>query len=76
MSLICISMRSGTELRNRYVMKRENGFMHDVITSSCGQLFVMAIMFGMNKLLSMNLAPAEYALYGIANKSAQVVSFV
>ncbi len=56
-------------------MKHENGFMHDVVTSSCGQLLVMAVLFGMNKLLSMHLSPAEYAVYGIANKSAQVVSF-
>lgn len=56
-------------------MKIKSGFMNDVIISSCGQLLVMVIMFGINKLLSMRLNPAEYAIYGIANKSAQVVSF-
>lgn len=46
----------------------------DVLFTFAGQICVMAVLFGMNKYLSMAFQPELYTVYNIAYKSASVLA--
>jgi len=51
-----------------------NKFSVDVMYTFAGQIVVMAVLFGMNKYLSMEFQPELYTLYNIAYKTAGLLA--
>ena len=53
-----------------------NEFVKDLIITSLGQVIILIVVFGLNKLLSIKLTVSQYGEYNIARRTSGLITYV
>lgn len=54
---------------------KQNSFIHDIGITTLGQIVLMLLAFGINKIICLNLSVSDFAVYNIIKRAASVITY-
>lgn len=54
---------------------KQNSFIHDIGITTLGQIALMLLAFGINKIICVNLSVSDFAVYNIIRRAASVITY-